>query len=233
MNTYDDELEKIPFYGRFHPEYLPFVGENYDKTKILLCGESNYIDTSNPKLSADVMQLIESPDWYTTDSEKLPYERCIEWCNNRDIINNTLERKKNGKSVSPAHNMYINPAKAFLEVFPQIVNPWDAYTYFASMNYFQKPASKKGQSIEQTVEDNQFAADNLCRVVRVLKPETIIFLSKKSYWAFKANEPDELKELYIKACAHPTCVWWNDKKGNHGREVFKKIIKDRVTITLP
>lgn len=61
--------------------------------------------------------------------------------------------------------MYIKPAKVFLDIFPQIENPWNAYSYFASMNYFQKPASKKGQSIKQTIEDEQFAAINLSHVV--------------------------------------------------------------------
>lgn len=45
MNTnYDRALMEIEFFGRFHPEYLPYVGDNYVKTKILLLGESNYID---------------------------------------------------------------------------------------------------------------------------------------------------------------------------------------------
>lgn len=234
MNTsYDNELKKIEFYDRYHPEYLPYVGDNYDKTGVLLLGESNYVDADN--LSADVIRLIKSPEWYTTDSrdeEKLPSEGCIDWCHNRAIINGTLDNKKKGLKTSPAHNMYINPAKAFIEVFPQVTNPWDAFTYFASMNYFQKPTPEKGQSFELTIEDNLFAADNLRRVVKDLKPETIIFLSKKSYWAFKANEPEELKELYIKASVHPNCAWWNDKKGNHGWEDFKNINRERVTCAL-
>ncbi|KNZ40613.1 hypothetical protein [Acetobacterium bakii] len=229
---YDNEFKKIEFYGRFHPEYLPYVGKNYDKTKILLCGESNYIKES--ELEPDEIQLIKSTEWYTTnsgDKEKLPDENCIDWCQNRKIISSALSGKKNGDSIPRAHyNMYIKPAIVFLDIFPQIGNPWDAYTYFASMNYYQKPAVRTGKSIESTIEDNQFAAANLSRVVNVLKPETIIFLSKKSYRAFKANEPDELKELDIDACAHPTCAWWNRDNGNHGRELFKKIIKKRITI---
>lgn len=231
MNTsYDNELKRIEFYDRYHPEYLPYVGDNYDKSKVLLLGESNYIDESNPLLSADVLRLIDSSLWYTTASEKLPKNGCIDWCHNRNIINDTLEKKKNGQKTSPAHNMYINPAKAFIEVFPQIANPWDAFSYFASMNYFQKPATKTGRSIKPKLEDEQFAAANLCHVVSVLKPETIIFLSKKALWAFEANEPEELKKLYIEACAHPTCAWWNRKNGEYGREAFKKIILERVTI---
>lgn len=234
MSIYDDQLKKIEFYGKFHPEYLPYIGENYDKTKILLCGESNYIDEG--KLSDAVIELIKSSDWYTTDSsdkEKLPDEDCIDWCQNRRIINSALNGRQNGIPLPPSHyNMYIKPVKAFLDIFPQIGNTWDAYTYFASMNYFQKPASEKGQSIKQTLEDEQFAAINLNRVVNVLKPETIIFLSKKAYGAFKANQPDELKDVYIGACAHPTCPWWNRAEGKHGREAFKTIIKERASASL-
>ncbi|MGV8905797.1 MAG: hypothetical protein ACOH15_04275 [Acetobacterium sp.] len=237
MNTnYDQKLMENEFYSRFHPEYLPYVGDNYDKTKILLCGESNYIDDSNSDLSDDVLRLIESPEWYTTDSrdsEKLPSEGCIDWCQNRDIIVSCLRDKKNGDSIPRSFYMYINPAKVFLDVFPQIGNSWDAFTYFASMNYYQKPARKTGKSIEPTQFDNQFAVDNLCRVVKVLKPETIIFLSKKSFLAFKDSEPEELKDMYIGVCAHPTCAWWNRDDGRHGREVFKNIIKERVSIILP
>jgi len=228
---YDVDLKKNVFYGRFHPEYLPYIGKNYSKTKILLLGESNYVDKEY--LSAEVIQLINSTAWYATDSrdeEKLPYDRCIEWCDNREIIKYTFEGKKNGTSVSKAHNMYINPAKAFLEVFPKIGHPWVAFSYFASMNYFQKPTTEKGQSFEPTIEDNLFAADNLRQVVNVLQPETIIFLSKKAHWAFEAHKPAELNELYIDACAHPTCAWWNRDNGKHGREKFKTIITERVTI---
>ena len=233
MNTnYDSELKKIEFYDRYHPEYLPYVGDNYDKSKILLLGESNYVDADN--LSADVISLIESPEWYTTDArdeEKLPSEGCIDWCQNRDIINSALNGKQNGFSLPRSHyNMYIKPANIVSEVFPQIANPWDAFSYFASMNYFQKPATKSGKSIEQMLEDDQFAVSNLCRVVSVLKPETIIFLSKKAHWSFEANKPEELKELYIDACAHPPCAWWNRDNGKHGREKFKTIITERVTI---
>lgn len=117
------------------------------------------------KLDNDVIQRIKSFDWYITDSgdkEKLPDDNCISWCNNRDIINSALSGNHNGFSLPRAHyNMYIKPAKALLEVFPKIGEPSDAYTYFASMNYYQKPASKKGQSIEATAEDNQFATENL------------------------------------------------------------------------
>ena len=231
--SYDNELKKIEFYDRYHPEYLPYVGDNYDKTGVLLLGESNYIDETNPDLTADVLRLIDSSLWYTTASEKLPKDGCIDWCNNRYlIVEETFEKKKKGQRTSPAHNMYLNPAKAFIEVFPQVANTWDAFTYFASMNYFQKPATKTGKSISQKKEDEQFAAANLCHVVSVLKPETIIFLSKKAHWAFEAHKPAELNELYIGACAHPACAWWNRDNGKHGRERFKEIITKRVKIIL-
>lgn len=35
-------LSDIPFY-QIHPEYKPFIGENFDKYQILLVGESHYI----------------------------------------------------------------------------------------------------------------------------------------------------------------------------------------------
>ncbi|MEL7660376.1 hypothetical protein [Acetobacterium wieringae] len=234
MNTnYDRELMEIEFYDRFHPEFMPYVGDNYEKAKILLCCEEPFVDGN--KLSADVVRLIESPDWYTTVSsvrDKLPYEDCIEFCQNRVIINDMMMTKENGKKTDVAHNLYLNPAKIFREVFPQIENPWDAFSYFAWMNYFQKPATKFVKNLIPVPHDCQFAVDNLCRVVNVLKPKLIIFLSKTSFQALKTNMPDDLRDMTIRACAHPTGPWWSRDYGRVGREAFRNIIKEHATIEL-
>ena len=39
---YDEALKKIDFY-KVHPEYLPFVGFNFEEYRILQVGESHYI----------------------------------------------------------------------------------------------------------------------------------------------------------------------------------------------
>ena len=50
-DAYDKQLNELclstelrPFFGVLHPELLPYVGQNYKKTGILLVGESHYVE---------------------------------------------------------------------------------------------------------------------------------------------------------------------------------------------
>ena len=50
-DAYDKQLNELclsteprSFYGVLHPELLPYVGQNYKKTGILLVGESHYVE---------------------------------------------------------------------------------------------------------------------------------------------------------------------------------------------
>ena len=59
LKDYDNELSRVLHYA-FHPEMIPFVGKHYPDARILLVGESHYLDLSDQERILDVAK------WYTT-----------------------------------------------------------------------------------------------------------------------------------------------------------------------
>ena len=225
VNTnYDAALKQIKctgvdtaFYGELHPELMPYVGENYDKTGILLVGESHYIGRAAP-------EEFKALDWYNNpvpENGENPFRKYISWFDTRAVIRRYMEHER-GKG----HMIFSDPAKAIMELKPEIVDDCEAFTYFAFMNYFQRPALEKGKSISADENDKKYAADLLDKVFEVLKPKTVIFLSKKAYWDYMEwGRTEEERKLY--AVAHPTSPWWNrkDNNGECGRGSLKKILE--------
>ena len=209
IEDYDDQLKHLDHY-KIHPEMLPYIGRNYPQVKILILGESHYASTEDEKKISD--------DWYNTPLDKnfnKPW-----WFNTRHVVNNYLCGRR-----SKAHSMFRNPAKALIEAWKlEKVNDSEAFTAFAFMNYFQRPADRKGESIQAKSLDNEKAYINLREVVKVIKPQKIIFLSQKAFNAFRAlSESDEkLYDVdYIEWTDHPTSKYWNSC---NGKEKLKSIL---------
>ena len=66
---YDAKFKEVPFY-EIHPEYIPFVGNEYDTYRILLIGESHYIEQKNdenPKYDLDYFRehggMVRTMNW--------------------------------------------------------------------------------------------------------------------------------------------------------------------------
>lgn len=211
MNKYDHELFKIKHYS-VHPEMKPFIGKHYDKFKLLLVGESHYI--------GEVIDLSQEEinEWYDNEALKLPkfkeyYKKG--WINTRDVLNNYLDLKR-----SKAHSMFKNPSDVLVEVIntglsgKYYINDCDAINCMAFMNYFQRPATKKGKSIESSGLDCKVSAETFNEVVKVLEPNKIIFASKKAYNAYTNSSQGDKTLLDKAVClAHPTTKYWWGEDG--------------------
>ena len=225
MNTnYDAALKQIKcagadraFYGELHPELMPYVGDNYDKTGILLVGESHYVENAD---QAEFNAL----DWYNNpvpEEVENPFRKYISWFDTRKVIRRYMEHER-GKG----HKIFSDPAKCLMELKPEIENDCEAFTYYAFMNYFQRPALEEGKSINADENDKKYAADLFDKVLEVIKPKTVVFLSKKAYWDYMEwGKPTEGHKLY--SVSHPTSPWWyrNNNNGECGRQSFKKILE--------
>ena len=199
-------LKQISHYYAY-PAMLPFVGEEYiseQHKKVLVIGESHYLpDESTVHHDAEA--------WYAGSQESLN-DTEVAWTNTREVI---MWHHKNKKSFVGKINQEIETV-GFGESKPGI-------QHIAFMNAFQRP-SLKGKTIENVVTEKDFSlsADVIRSVVDILKPDTVIFVSKGVWQKFHTaiGERAEIQWTY-----HPTgghASWWPKPDG---KEKFATILK--------
>lgn len=214
ITDYDTALKEIAHY-RIHPEMLPYIGEHYKETKLMLVGESHYIEAAD--LDAEHHQYFNN-EWYKNPVPDNFFDRGA--FETRGVIRRflTLRRRR-------SYSMFRNPANALIENWGLngMVCDSEAFSSVCFMNYFQKPASEAGKTICYTKDDNDVAAKTLKDVIEVLLPNRIIFLSKKAYNAFEQSCKTMHEKIYIDYVDHPTSPYWYME---NGKEKFKRLIED-------
>lgn len=214
--SYDEDLLKIKNF-KLHKELLPFIGYNYKKIRLLLVGESHYVKRGN-LTDENIINLYK--DWYNKPTEF--NENAIEyraWFTTRNVIRN-FQCRNRGK----AHTMFSNPGKAIMEVLGDKC-PTDsaAFSCIAFCNYFQRPSLSEGESISLIYQDeDKITAEIFEDMIDVIKPNGIIFLSKKAYDSY-INFRNKEYPILIDFVHHPTSSWWNKDKG---KEKFIKIMEE-------
>lgn len=200
ITDYDYALAAIPHYS-YHPEMMPFVGRHYPKTRILLVGESHYLDEKDRDRISDITK------WYSTRTGD--YEFCYPgFFNTRSVVHSFLICRR-----SKAHSIFRNPANALIHAWAlNDVSDSEAFCAFAFMNYYQRPACVYGKSIVDEEADNKSAYENLKNVISALKPHITIFLSKKAYLAY-SGQRDATKDPDAAYVNHPTCSGWHNENG--------------------
>lgn len=224
-SKYDEALCKIcsensdiPFYGKIHPELLPYIGENYEKTRVILVAESHYIKKAT-------IEEFKALNWYNRpvpQDETNPFRKYIGWFDTRGVVSNYIDYRKKGEG----HTTFLHPSKVLLNLKNDIENEFEAFTYFAFMNYFQRPALNSGKSIKYDENDKKYANYLFIKIIQIIQPKAVVFLSKKAYYAFdKCTCPSDIE---FKVVSHPTCPWWNRqrKDGGSGCEDFRKILAE-------
>ena len=200
LTGFDNQLSAIPHY-QIHPEMLPFIGRHYPETRILILGESHYLSNEE---SEETKQMR---DWYKRPTQDFSFK----WPSNfdtRGVVHNYLTGWR-----SKASTMFSKPAKALIEAWGlKDVNDSEAFTGFAFFNYFQRPASYSGSSISLTKEDEEQAASILSQLIKILKPNKVVFLSKKAFNSYY-RQVREVDSNLIEYVYHPTSSYWNDEDG--------------------
>lgn len=214
--NYSQELSNLPFY-RLHPSYLPFVGDDYDKYRILQISESHYVDDD---LSHFGIGYFES--WYDEDCPDVEVE----------ILENNMTRKVCNRVLSgERYHNFDNPLRSFRSIClgkDAYLNA-DArkdYSYFAFMNFYQFPAFRSKGSFQQSLfeqgqmEGNIDAAQSLLaksqrfsvnlvdEVIDVIQPKLIMFTSfdaGDAYQAMNGKYSKSEKTLYL---SHPNNLNW-------------------------
>ncbi len=200
LTCYDDMLKQIKQY-RLHESMLPFIGRHFPQTRILILGESHYLSNEE---NDETKELAE---WYERPTEAFSFKYPDNFNTGRVVRSYLIGHR------TKAHTMFSNPAKALIEAWKlEHVNDSEAFTAFAFMNYFQRPAASSGKTINLTENDEAQAFSHLNRDVESLVPALILLLSKKamnSYKSIAGNNTDSR----IAYANHPTSKYWNESQG--------------------
>lgn len=169
------KLKQIDFYKQY-PVMVPFVGDNYisnNHKRLLVVAESYYF--SKDACMSD-NSLYKSPDvWYKSTQNDIEDKNLLNWID----CNNLLSKKWNVKS---GHKIYmciegcLRKANLESEIGKKLINE------IAFTNFFIRPALE-GQSffVNDYCKkiDIEKSIDILTKVVIELKPDVIIFTSKR------------------------------------------------------
>ena len=214
--SFDDKLERIDHY-KIHREMLPFIGTQYNQTKILLVGESHYIK-SYCELNDSIKKYYDI-DWYL---QPVPADFPDSWWfNTRTVVHNFLTKNR-----SRSHSMFRNPSNVMQEVW-DLCDMCDSYAFdtCAYMNYFQRPASNEGETMDNTDQDNNVSLKTFNCVINAIGAKTVIFLSKTAYKQYVSSIrlSNNSTSVCFEYVNHPTCPHWYNERG---KDKFTRILSE-------
>ena len=190
-NKYDKELAEVPFY-KYHSEYTPFVGKNYDEKRLFLIAESHKTQQEQYNISAE--------EWYSNK---------VKW--DYSTIKSVTELGT--KSVC------YEPAKILRDL--DIGNTQHPCNYIAFMNAFQRPLfsqkSNTGMGDDRWYRkdpkpDNDKAFEVITEVIKIIKPKLVMFLSTCAWWSVGRHLEFKPKDY----TSHPKCSHWNTEAKIYG-----------------
>ncbi len=221
---YYEAFQKNDFLRR-HDECIPFIGEKYEESRLLLIGESHYV----PKV--DVI-CVNREDFYEISFYDLAegFGGYKGWINTREVFEKRVYEKIDFKNFFSNAATEIARALLHTDILSQ-EQKVEAMHQYAFMNYFKRPSYNSGKTIEELSEkDYQYAYNVSCHIIDVLKPRLTVFLSQKAYWAFCDSDRDNIyrNKYDIKSVSHPSSCWWNRKRrdGKCAREDFYGYISE-------
>ena len=249
--TYEKALSTIEFY-QFHPEYKPFIGNQYDEFKILQVGESHYIGQC-VKDHEDDFPIQYFDKWWTDPCNELRQHRDCRpsegvwgsWYDTRAVIERFLNTRSN-RGYSIFANMLRSFDRVYLnkETVHMDKETKKHFQYFSFMNFFQMPSLYEGkkywdsllksaqkQGNEQLAYELwdkavKISVNMLDAVINILKPNVVVITSVSAYDTYHTVHGNDPK--IIKA-THPCCSWWNRKHGEDnltGRERLEKSLME-------
>ena len=220
-----------------HPELETFVGDNYGKggsLKVLYYGESPFLPNNKG-------ETLSVEDWYSKTSKELGLnDKDRAWINTKEIIRNDVI---NSPLKDKSHSMFRNIGN----VHGEALNKGDYRTALDDLsygNYFKKPAGITGGSIKVTEMDKEVAYDAFKKDLETLKPDKLVFSSKKAYdavieTATKQGDNKILQFLKERAVVvpHATSAWWNRISktygGLSGKERLLQFLRDPKGVPFP
>ena len=204
---YDNKLLEINFYknSKTHRLMLPYVGSEYEKYKVLIVGESHYLGEDN-------------------DREKVKDFK--KWLTDKNEIKLIKPEYINTRWVVKEHCNNNNKQPFFSMIKKEIINVENFWNKVSFMNFFIVPSINGSREIEALKDMKEKSLENFENVLDVIKPNYILFLSKKSYCIFEKSNSKYLKNTF--GFGHPSSPWWSRKRkdGKKYKEEFKEKIEE-------
>jgi len=204
---YDNKLLEIDFYknSRIHKLMLPYIGSEYEKYKVLIVAESHYL---------------------REDSDREKVKDFTKWLADKNEIKLMNEEYINTRKVVKKHCSNNNKQPFFSNIKKEIINIekfWDKVSF---MNFFIVPSINGSRAIAVSKDIEKKSLENFENVLDVIKPNYILFLSKKSYYIFEKSNSKYLKNTF--GFGHPSSPWWSRKRkdGKKYKEEFKEKIEE-------
>jgi len=204
---YDNKLLEINFYknSKTHRLMLPYIGSEYEKYKVLIVGESHYLGEDD-----DREKVKDFKKWLTDKNEIKLIKP--EYINTRCVV----KEHCNNKNKQPFFSM----------IKKEIINVENFWNKVSFMNFFIVPSINGSRGIEVSKDIEEKSLENFENVLDVIKPNYILFLSKKSYCIFEKSNSKYLKNTF--GFGHPSSRWWSRKRkdGKKYKEEFKEKIEE-------
>ncbi len=246
---FSKQLNQIPFY-EIHSEYIPFVGAEYKKYRILHIGESHYIgQKSDSPVDKYSIQFFQD-NWWESHCDELANEFGT-WYNTNDVFGRYM-----GEYKSSAYSIFNNVAKVFSDVvlgkeLEHIINSEakQLYRYFAFMNFYQMPSLYEGMGLWPAMKksakklgDVQLAHDAwdvmaqksvevVDEVIEALEPRAVLITSCSAGRAYKDGGGKFANDERVIFTSHPMCAFTWKKKlkvldGKTGKEVAEERLRE-------
>lgn len=202
---YDNKLLEIDFYknSRIHKLMLPYIGSKYEKYKVLIVAESHY--------------LIE-------DSDREKVKDFNKWIADKNEIKLMNEEYINTREVVKKHCSNNNKQPFFSNIKKEIINIEKFWDKISFMNFFIVSSINGSRTIAVSKDIEKKSLENFENVLDVIKPNYILFLSKKSYYIFEKSNSKYLKNIF--GFGHPSSPWWSRKRKD-GKK-YKEEIKEKI-----
>ena len=208
-------IVKEGIFERFNesPDLRPACPDNYGDSathkKLLIVGESNYLEENTDSVFKD-------PEaWYKgEDTQSL-------------LPKDEKEKKKVIKDFSNWKANTINVNKLCESMNAVGIKCGAVYDEAVYYNYFLRPAtgSTSFENCKPTEMDFEVAGEALCGIIDLLTPDIVIFASKYAFEEFKKYRElhnVDYKDTVIEYVNHPSSASWNDP---NGKQKFEELLK--------
>jgi hypothetical protein len=215
---YDEKLKEISHF-KLHPQMIPFIGKFWRSSEngLLILAQNPIIYEDIPiSYERSVCKILD--DWYITDILDIENKSIgLKIRKSTDLVKNIESYSRIGDNPIPMSQRLFNTIiQAIIEKNVVGKNNENILSYIAFADFFQIPHYK--ETFCPNENDIIVANETLKKIVEIIKPKFIFFVSDEAYNAFDKKMFNDT--ILIGHSCHPSRNHWN----TYGKEVFQKFI---------